>query len=332
MADSNIDWTDKVWNPVTGCTPVSEGCKNCYAKKMSKRLEVMSIKYKNGFKVTCHPKYLDEPLGWKKPKRIFVCSMGDLFHEDVDLGFLFHVFDTIEQCPQHTFLILTKRPERIRPILYEHHDGGSRYFGDEDYHPNVYLGVSVEDQATADERIPLLLQTPAAKRFVSYEPALGPVDFERIQWPNKHKVDVLRGGAWDALGCPSGFINHSDMDTLDQIIMGGETGPGARPLHPDWVRSVRDQCKEAGVPFFFKQWGEWLPGDQILVDSDNFKLVKKRYGEKTYDKDKCGENHKRLKKAGFLTIISSEYRGYIWKVGKKNAGHLIDGKEHRELI
>lgn len=307
MADSNIEWTDKVWNPVTGCTQISAGCKNCYAKRMANRLKGRyGYPALTPFMVTPHPKRLDEPLRWKKPKRIFVCSMGDLFHEDVPDGFISKVLNVaIRGAHRHTYLILTKRAERMQSFMQNFYEGIGETVCCRNYEtgegiptkpcPRIYLGVSVEDQATADERIPLLLQTPAAKRFVSYEPALGPVDFERIQWPDKHKVDVLRGGAWDAPGCPLGFINHSDMATLDQIIMGGETGPGARPLHPDWARSVRDQCKEAGVPFFFKQWGEWH-----------------------------AENN--------TTKVAETHPWGLFRVGKKEAGHLLDGKEYRDLI
>src|SRR3990170_4343202 len=162
MANTKIEWATKSWNPITGCTKVSAGCQNCYAKRMAKRLAGRyGYPKDNPFAVTPHPERLQEPLSWKKPQRIFVCSMGDLFHEAVSFSFVRRVLDIVDSCPQHTFLFLTKRPERM------------------EYYPrrNVWLGVSVENQETEDERIPLLLQPPAAKRFVSYEPALGPVDF-----------------------------------------------------------------------------------------------------------------------------------------------------------
>ena len=324
MGDSNIEWTEKVWNPVTGCTQISAGCRNCYAEKMSKRLKGMGQKkYQNGFKVMRHHDALDEPTKWKKPKRIFVCSMGDLFHKDVPFNFIHEVFDMMKQTEQHTFLILTKRPERMKECVTRISKlealGWSMGFWS-----HVHLGVSVEDQASADERIPLLLQTPAVKRFVSYEPALGPVDFGRwlpARWEcqgcgYRTNSDVgscngycqdSTGASCNAVSCPSCGKHHywsGSMASLHQIIMGGETGPGARPMHPDWARSVRDQCKEAGVPFFFKQWAKV--------------------------KCKCYLNAKVASR-----VSKGQHGGYVcpihdWGVPEK--GYLLDDKEYRELI
>jgi len=242
---SNIEWTDTTWSPVTGCTKVSDGCKNCYAER-----EVEARWSKNpksvffGRKFTdvqIHLEQLDKPLQWKKPQRIFVCPRADLFHESVPDDVIAHVFATMELCPQHTFQVLTKRPER----MLEWVTWADEFLRDSGYpqgfagrYPHVWLGVSVEDQSTADQRIPLLLKTPAAVRWVSVEPLLGMVD--------------LRASCWK-----SWTPNRSAH--IDWVVAGGESGPNARPIHPDWVRNLRDQCAAAGVPLLFKQWGEWVP-------------------------------------------------------------------------
>ena len=331
MADTNIEWTDKVWNPVTGCTQISAGCKNCYAEKMSKRLKGMGQKkYQNGFGVTCHFDALDEPLKWKKPKRIFVCSMGDLFHKDVPDEFRDKVFAVVMATsglydrvyPSHEYLILTKRPEVMKNYWCNGAYDRIAFVMRDDYKvlidytslpiSNLHLGVSVEDQATADERIPFLLQTPAAKRFVSYEPAIGPVDFELAQCTCPWPADAQQSR--HLLSCPAD-IRRPDQQKkrwlLDQIIMGGETGPGARPLHPDWARSVRDQCAEAGVPFFFKSFGEWKTE---CVEGTEVDLTKLKPNQKVG----AGDGH-------------TKHTLYT-RVGKKNIVHLLDGKEYRELI
>jgi len=212
MGTTKIEWCEKSWNPITGCSHSgSSGCANCYAKRMAYRLKGRHGYPKDDpFRVIFHPDRLDEPLHWKKPTRIFVCSMGDLFHDDVDGFWLSAIWSIIERCYWHTFLILTKRPERwkrLTPSLQ--------------LYKNIWLGVSVEDQKTADERIPILLQIPAAKRFISFEPLLegiGEVDFNGIHW----------------------------------AIIGGETGPNARPMEYDWAFSLSEQCEDAGIPFFYK--------------------------------------------------------------------------------
>lgn len=248
MGKSSIEWTDYTWNPVTGCTPVSEGCRNCYARRQARRFAGRAgYPADDPFRVTLHPERLGEPLKWRKPGRVFVPSMGDLFHEDVDEKFIAKVFAIMDIARQHTYLILTKRPERMYRLLsdedFQFHVGwfqsiAEREYGIPEAYPSgfplshVWPGVSVEDQYTADKRIPWLLKTPAAKRIVSYEPALGSVYL----------------GEWGL--------------NLDLVIAGGETGPGARPAHPDWFRSVRDQCQAVGVAFFFKSWGEWRPEGQ----------------------------------------------------------------------
>lgn len=286
---TKISWTDFTWNPVTGCTPISEGCHNCYAEKVAKRFnrKHCSSCYGRGglaigssqdarepgfalcpecngkmehdyFEVQLHPYRLDAPLKRKKPSKIFVCSMGDLFHEDVSDYFILKVFETMAKCQQHMFQILTKRPRRMLELLREvtfESRNDSFYALTNDMEsitplPNVWLGVTCENQKAADERIPLLLQTPAAVRFVSAEPLLGLIDFERILKDKEVEIDALNG--------KHGLIRplQGKNEKIDWIIAGGETGPGARECREDWIKSIYDQCQAAKVPFFFKQYGK----------------------------------------------------------------------------
>ena len=211
--ESKIEWTESTWNPVTGCTKISSGCKNCYAERMAKRLHAMGQKnYRNGFKLTCHPESLNLPLCWKKPQVIFVNSMSDLFHEGVPLEFIEAVFSTMRQADYHLFQVLTKRSERLAelsPIL--------------DWPENVWMGVTVESPEYRN-RIDNLRSTSACIKFLSLEPLL------------------------DDLG-------NLDLLGIDWVIVGGESGPSARPMNIDWVRNIRDQSLDQQVPFFFKQWG-----------------------------------------------------------------------------
>ncbi len=213
MASSKIEWTESSWNPVTGCTKISEGCRNCYAERMAKRLKAMGQpNYRNGFDVTCHPHVLSLPLKWKKPKTIFVNSMSDLFHEDIPVPFVREVFSTMNEARWHTFQVLTKRAERLAQLA-------ERF----KWTPNIWMGVTVES-ASHVQRIDFLRQVPSAVRFLSLEPLLGPI-------PNLN------------------------LEKIDWVIVGGESGPGARPMLAEWVTDIRDQCLDAAVPFFFKQWG-----------------------------------------------------------------------------
>lgn len=236
MSKSKIEWCDATWNPITGCTPISPGCANCYAKRMSKRLAGRcGYLADDPFKVTLHPNKLDEPLKWKKPHRVFVCSMSDLFHPDVPDEWIDQIFWQMGRVARwHTYLILTKRPERMRDWLI-------KAYNENDPYPNIWIGVTAENQEQADKRIPLLLQTPAAIRFVSVEPMLGPVNF--------------RWASWEPLKPNSRNNQYDGMRRLDWIICGGETGPGARPMQIEWARNLKNQCQEAGVPFFFKKLG-----------------------------------------------------------------------------
>lgn len=214
MATSTrIEWTDITWNPVTGCTKISQGCKHCYAERMARRLQAMGqSKYRRGFAVTLHPDALDQPRQWSTPRLVFVNSMSDLFHERVPTEFIREVFGVMVACPRHTFQVLTKRSSRARAVCRQL-----------PWPKHIWMGVSVED-ASALHRVDDLRAIPAAVRFLSIEPLLGPLD-------------------------------GLSVEGIDWVIVGGESGPGARPMRAEWVDSIYQSCVEAGVPFFFKQWG-----------------------------------------------------------------------------
>jgi protein gp37 len=239
MAKSSIEWTDKVWNPVTGCTKVSAGCANCYAETFARR-GMGPWKGRKFEDVRCHEDRLAQPSHWKKPSKIFVNSMSDLFHEDIPVEFLGECFITMARNPRHVFQVLTKRPQRMFEFFkkFESHGGKPA--------PNIWLGVSVENQKAADERIPLLLQTPAAVRFLSVEPML-------------EKIDLKSESIQDS------FANKPWPQPLDWVICGGESGPKARPFNIEWARDLRNQCKEAAVPFFMKQIGSKPYWERHLV-------------------------------------------------------------------
>jgi len=212
-ANSSIEWTESTWNPLTGCTKISPGCKHCYAERMAIRLKAMGKEnYRNGFKLTMHENAFEKPLEWKKPQVIFVNSMSDLFHKDVPLSFIQRVFDVMKRAHWHQFQVLTKRSERLAEL--------SPHL---EWTDNIWMGVSVETEKYTF-RIDDLRKTGAKIKFLSVEPLLGPIQ----------KIN-LKGINW--------------------VIVGGESGPGARPLEKEWVTSIRDQCLKAKVPFFFKQWG-----------------------------------------------------------------------------
>ncbi len=214
MSDhSAIEWTESTWNPVTGCTKISAGCANCYAERMARRLKAMGQpNYRNGFRVTIHPHALELPLSWRKPQVIFVNSMSDLFHKDVPPSFIEQVFDVMRRARRHRFQVLTKRSQRLAELAPSL-----------PWPENVWMGVTVESAEWLG-RISDLRDIPAAVRFLSLEPLLGP-------------------------------LPGMDLTGIDWVIVGGESGPGARAMDPEWVKGLRDQCVSAGVPFFFKQWG-----------------------------------------------------------------------------
>ena len=249
-AKTSIEWTDYSWNPVSGCDKVSPGCDHCYAETIATRVAGTKA-YPDGFKVTLKPERLTDPLrkrSWRG-KRVFVNSMSDLFHKDVPDDYIAQVFAIMALAPEITFQILTKRHGRMRSLLNSEAHWRRVGVGGVRVLPNVWLGVSVEDQQRADLRIPALLDTPAAVRWLSCEPLLGPVDL----------------GA--AFGTNYGGDPREDETGVDWVVVGGESGPGARPMHPEWARTLRDQCQAAGVPFHFKQWGEWVPEDQSPEDA-----------------------------------------------------------------
>ncbi|OHD37563.1 MAG: hypothetical protein A2086_02200 [Spirochaetes bacterium GWD1_27_9] len=258
MAETKIEWSEHVWNPVTGCTKVSDGCKHCYAETIAKRFWG-DRKFTD---IICHHDRLDIPLRRKKPTMYFTNSMSDLFHESVPDEFIWHVWDVMAQCQQHIFQVLTKRPERMLELLNRE----GCYGGLNEELKNIWLGVSVEDQKTADERIPLLLQTPAAVRWISAEPLLGQVDISR--W--------LPGAADLSEYMPSG--TYEKYPPLNWIVTGGESGPHARPSRPDWFRILRDLCYYADVQFFFKQWGAWAPLLKCIVKDTMYLTTKANAG------------------------------------------------------
>lgn len=242
---TKIEWTDggETWNPITGCSKISPGCQNCYAERMSKRLAGrFGYPKDDPFRVTFHPDRLDQPLKWKKPRKIFVCSMGDLFHEDVKHDWIKEIGRIMYLCPQHAFMVLTKRPERMKEIF------GPPPKENDWFKPlkNLWAGVTCENQEQADKRIPILLQIPAAVRFVSAEPLLSEIDFS-----DEDDHDWLDGGC----GCTFNRPCREGYDGLDWVITGPETpiGLSRRPMKEAWARSIRDQCAEAGVPFFLKK-------------------------------------------------------------------------------
>ena len=215
---SKIEWTESTWNPATGCTLVSPGCKNCFAKRVAKRMQEMGKhKYRNGFDYTEHPDAIDQPLHWRKPRRIFVNSMSDLFHPDATMEFLYKVFYVMETAQQHTYQILTKRPERMAEFIRTWSGNFSKSVPE-----NIWLGVSVESQQYVN-RIAILTMIPAPVRFVSFEPLLGPVT--------------------------------ADLGGIHWAIIGGESVTGHRPMKYEWANGLIDQCQEQNVPVFFKQWG-----------------------------------------------------------------------------
>ena len=264
MGDTKIHWADKVWQPVTGCSKISAGCQNCYAEKMSKRLAGRyGYPAENPFAVTVHPDRLGEPAAWKKPQRVFVCSMGDLFHSDVSPDFLLRVFGRMNAYTQHTFLVLTKRPDNALQFCREYGLVPSE-FGPSpsgNYWPaNVWAGVTAENQEIADERIPILMQIPAAVKFVSVEPMIGPVDITRyLQLTGDNGgFEHFEKHGWGFDEWSGGAIGRGDscydpQPGLDWIICGGESAQKARQMQLGWAESLHDQCKTAGVSFFMKQ-------------------------------------------------------------------------------
>jgi protein gp37 len=262
---TSIECTEATWNPVTGCSKVSPGCRNCYAEREWRRLSANSKTVYFGRRFTavqCHPERLQLPLRWRSPRLIFVNSMSDLFHDDIPDDFIVQVFKVIHDCPHHRFMIITKRAARMRRfVLYRLGMGAcldrtqSRMCRD---YPNAWLSVSVENQETANERVPVLLDTPAAVRFVTAEPLLGPIDLK----------------SWLPGASGKNAKNSQESKMIHWLIAGGETGPRARPVNLDWARSLRDQCLKAKVAFFFKHRGNC----RMLDDGTTQHVSKKENG------------------------------------------------------
>jgi len=326
---TRIEWCDESWNPMVGCSPISEGCLNCYAERMAGRnlpvtrcpecegtgdngpcgpspedyhwCPVCHGTGNVGFTPTFHPDRLDKPLHWRKPRRVFVNSMSDLFHEAFTDEQIRRVVDTAWLAPQHCFMVLTKRPERMQAFM-------------SDYAPeplvNLWLGVTAENQQRADERIPHLLRVPG-NRFLSLEPLLGPVNLSEKQRDGE-RYSWLRQTFFDP---SSPCKTRHDQPRIHAVLLGGESGPNARPMHPAWAKFVRDQCEAACVPFFFKQWGEWLPvgllranGRDLYLDLDGSTVAVNDYVEGK------GKDPVRMV-----------------RVGKKTAGRLLQGCMHDSL-
>lgn len=352
MSDkTKIEWCDSSWNPIRGCSAVSDGCRHCYSMGVAARFsgpgqpyEGLTVKTTQGAKWTGKimlvPSVLTHPIRWQRPRKIFVNSMSDLFHEGVPDSYIDQVFAVMALAPRHIFQVLTKRPERMRDYCnnfswervvksctgadgvstiagftlqaLQHHFGqvpkSGLNFKRHDIWPlpNVWLGVSVEDQAAANERIPLLLQTSAAVRWLSMEPLLGPVDLSAIDIDGHHEILPL-GGAW--LGRENGYPR------IDWVVVGGESGPKARPMHPTWARVLRDQCADAGVPFLFKQWGEWAPHEAKPGGDEGGDL---RRGHVRYlqGDDREPDGHFRRGDAA------------VARIGKKAAGRMLDNQLH----
>lgn len=314
MTKSNIQWTEETWNPVAGCSRVSPGCQHCYAEVMAKRLAAMGQKKyqgtidKNGrwsgVMNRADDKGFNAPLRNKKPTVYFVNSMSDLLHENITIETLTDIFEIMARTPQHTYQVLTKRADRLWLLDHQIAPGVAYRLNRQREPnfwplPNVWLGVSVENQQYADERIPYLLQTPAAVRFLSCEPLLGPVDLwsAKYPWPN------AGAGVGNAFAWGKG---------INWVIVGGESGHGARPMHPDWVRRIRDDCHAGYTAFFFKQWGEFVPANQFVDVPGNGE-----WGT-------IGIN-------GHYMKFTSNYNELIYRMGKHAAGRLLDGRTWDEF-
>jgi protein gp37 len=348
MTTTTIEWTNYSWNPVRGCSRLSDGCRNCYAERQALRFagaggayEDLVEKTSQGAKWTGKVNWLfsklDEPLRLKDPRRIFVNSMGDLFHPGVPDYFIADVWAYMAVGYWHQYQVLTKHADRMAMLLSSKEfldlfeqalalaldEAGSivgRRKGMEDLRawagdvlplPNVEIGVSAENQKAANDRIPCLLQTPAVVRWVSTEPLLGCVDLRSIDVDGEGlRVDALQGLY---------FTRYTEADAtpngnkLDWVVAGGESGPGARPVHPDWIRSLRDQCVAAGVPFFFKQWGEWAPA------TDTMCLPANKWREFPDGETNC-------RNVRFLGDEAQQRVQLMGRVGKKVAGRQLDGR------
>ncbi|MFE4420385.1 DUF5131 family protein [Streptomyces sp. NPDC056817] len=332
---TKIEWTDETWNVVTGCEKVSPGCDNCYAETFAERWRgIPGHHFAAGFDVTLRPERLTLPLRWRKPKRVFVNSMSDLFHKDIPDEYIARVWAVMALTPHHTYQILTKRHGRMRSLVgssdfrrlcekeqaalvnddatplarYQREQKTSQWWSDfADPLRNVWLGVSVEDQKRADLRIPALLDTPAAVRFLSCEPLLGPVDLTAYL-AGRLPVTDPEADAPDG-ATVNGMERHGGewvrQQELHWVIVGGESGRGARPMAPQWATTLRDQCAAANMPFFFKQWGEYAPTGYLVIGGTSRGVL--LVGDPV---DDLG------------------HRVELARVGKAKAGRELDGRTH----
>lgn len=377
---TKIEWTEETWNVVTGCTRISEGCEGCYIERTPpfrmghRKFDGPQIGATTG--VQLHEDRLSWPLRWRKPRRIFVCSLADLFHDEVPTEFIAQVFGVMAVNEEHTYQVLTKRPARMRALLRSEEFRwrvneemlkrcGSSRRSRHDVCPvchwntsgncasemswplsNVWLGVSTESQKWADLRIPALLDTPAAVRWISAEPLLGPVRLApewlapagAACWSPGYEPDTQDHAALAAIGRAALRQVRADRGEpaptyLDWVVVGGETGPGSRPMHPGWARSLRDQCASAGTPYFFKQHGDWAPLGPLYEAAD----------ESDYDEvDNAHMDAVGLEVRGYEVAhleptghIAREYQPMdgTWlmaRVGKKQAGRELDKRTHDE--
>ncbi len=321
MNKTKIQYLDWTWNPIKmRCTPVSAGCANCWHLAMAKRLAKNPSIYREeqkayaGGSPMLDQKELEAPIHLRKSARIGVCFMGDLWHEKIEHFQIAQVWEVARHCQKHIFFFLTKRPNRLKSWTgVKSEVAHIPPIRGEIWPNNCWLGVSVEDQKTADERIPILLQISATHRWVSIEPMLGAVFLGR-DWIDKPR--------------------YLETGTLDWIVLGGETGPKARPMHPDWVRSIRDQCQAVGMPFFFKSWGEWMPS--LTFESglatrwsaaDNPQSKHFKMKGKLFDGDKPLFGGKAFESK----MLNDGHETLMCRIGHKHSGHLLDGKEYLEM-
>lgn len=316
---TKIPWTEETLSPFVGCTKKSEGCDNCAALQFAVRhahnpkfpldariayqsvIEKKDGKWNWNGKTALIESRLNVPLKWNKPRMIFLGFMGDIFHPSNSFADIARVFEVVNKTPQHTYQVLTKREKRM-----------AEYFDIvQDVPENVWPGVSVENQDQANKRIPVLLKIHAKIRFISIEPMLGPVDLTMIEKLTEHGttfINVLNGTSFGLFD-----INYQNFKPINWVICGGESGPKARPMHPDWVRSIKDQCQAANVPFFFKQWGEWMIFDDLpSVLRGQLLRGESKWPIKNYSTDD----------------------DLVWtfhKISKKQAGSLLDGKEYKSF-
>lgn len=345
MAETTtIEWTrnddgtpGRTWNPVTGCSKVSDGCTNCYAETIAERFRGHAA-FPKGFDVQIRANKVNDPLTWRKPTRVFTNSMSDLFHDEVDREWIAEIFGVMAAARRHTFQLLTKRHGRMRSLLNDpafahkvRHRAQGKGLAISDFTwplPNLWLGVSVENQQWASIRIPALIDTPAAIRFLSCEPLLGPVDLFAGDH-SKHERD-WDGSDYICLDCstderqvPWRVIDRSNLG-IDWLITGGESGRKARPAHPDWFRSLRDQCQEGSIAYFHKQNGEWADRTQLTGDD---RATASIWDEKrvlyVHPADGRTQGHGQWGMNDHL-----EGWGCVQRVGKKNAGRELDGRTH----